>query len=57
MPQQTGREVLAAFQGQFDWVIFIARAYPLSRGGVKAPGYASPAHWMPRPDPPDEHNT
>jgi hypothetical protein len=46
-----GRVVLAAFKGQFRWVIFTAYAYP---GRVHALGYAKPTHWAPLPDPPNE---
>ncbi len=44
-----GRDVLAAFQGQFRWVMFTAQANPQ---GVVAAGYASPTHWQPLPAPP-----
>ena len=48
-----GREVLAAFRGQFSWVMFIALAHPLSHGGLRADRYAKPTHWMPLPEPPE----
>lgn len=48
-----GREVLAAFKGQFDWVIFIAHAYGAPYG-VHAIGYAKPTHWTHMPNDPEE---
>lgn len=45
-----GRQVLACFIGQFEkHVVFVAHANP---DGCYAPGYASPTHWMPLPEPP-----
>lgn len=44
-----GRKVLAAFKGQFAWMMFVAIAGPF---GVSEPGYAAPTHWRPLPEPP-----
>lgn len=46
---EDGREVLACFKGQHTWVVFLARAYPRSHGGLRATGYASPTHWTDLP--------
>lgn len=45
-----GDTVLAAFKGQFKWVIFPATC--TLHDGLYAAGYASPTHWMPLPEPP-----
>ncbi len=48
-----GREVLAAFRGQFQWVIFTARCCNQPYGVYNC-GYAKPTHWMPLPAPPKD---
>lgn len=45
-----GRQVLACFKGQFEWIIFLAHA--TSAHGVMASGHAAPTHWMTLPDSP-----
>lgn len=42
---EPGTEVLAAFKGQFKWVVFVAR---VGIGGeLSASNYAAPTHWQP----------
>jgi hypothetical protein len=41
-----GSEILACFQGQFRWVMFVALAFGADSN---AQGYAKPTHWMPLP--------
>lgn len=45
-----GTKVLAAFEGQFEWVMFPASM--TKHNGIYAPGYATPTHWRPWPTPP-----
>lgn len=56
MPIETapkdGQKVLAAFKGQFDWVIFVG--YATANNGVFCPNHARPTHWMPLPPPPKD---
>ena len=39
----TGEQILVGFQGQFEWMSFVANAFG-SR--TSAPGYAAPTHWQ-----------
>lgn len=48
-----GRSVLAAFKGQFGWIVFIAKALPTPYG-VMAPGYAEPTHFATFSTPDDD---
>ena len=41
-----GTEVLAAFKGQFRWIVFKAHC---GAHGLSAPGHAPPTHWRPLP--------
>ena len=46
-----GVEVLAAFKGQFRWIMFVSEMH---HGKLSTAGYAAPEIWQPLPEPPKE---